>query len=183
MLKHSLTNKDKAELVADCAVCGPRVPIRLNGRYGIVCLEARRERSRRYKQQNPEKVKAAKAASNPSTHRLSLRNGELDTCVVCGEVQPVQWGRGWMCPTIPKEKGWVVTDVVNVRPRQIDPALRAEIYAAGMHIENGETSLACDAENAIPGWKTLGSTEPAVRVGGFPVRPEYAVLYGSGSHR
>jgi hypothetical protein len=179
---HSLTKKNKVDLVADCSVCGPRVPIRLNGRYGIVCLEARRERSRRYKQQNPEKVKAAKAAANPSTHRLELRNGSLDTCTECGEVQPVRWGRGWMCPTIPKEKGWIVTETMNVRPRRIDPAVREEIHATGMHVEQTPAALAVESENAVPGWTTIGSLAPAVKTGaGFSVRPEYAVLYGSGS--
>ena len=182
MPKHSLTNKDKAELVADCSVCGPRVPIRLNGRYGIVCLEARRERSRRYKQQNPEKVRAGRAAANPSTHRLSLRTGELDTCVVCGEVQPIPWGRGWMCPTIPKEKGWVVTETMNVRPRRLDVAVLEELRSAGMHVENAPSALPVETENAIPGWKTLGSYDSTIKNGqGFTVRPEYATLYGSGS--
>lgn len=181
-MMHSLTNKDKAELVADCSVCGPRVPIRLNGRYGIVCLEARRDHSRRWKQQNPEKVRVKKAAANPSTHRLTLRNGELDTCVECGEVQPVRWGRGWMCPTIPAEKGWIVTEVMNVRPRQLDPGFAAELRDGGMHVETAPSALPVETENAVPGWKTLGSADPVVKTGaGFTVRPEYAVLYGSGS--
>ena len=181
-MKHSLTNKDKAELVADCSVCGPRVPIRLNGRYGIVCLEARREKSRRYRQANPEKVRAAKAAANPSTHRLSLRNGEPDTCVICGPVQPVRWGRGYMCPTIPTEKGWVMTDVMNVRPRRLDPTLREELVAAGMHVESTPSPLPVEIENVVNGWTTLGSTDQIVKTGqGFTVRPEYAALYGSGS--
>ena len=181
-MKHSLTNKDKAELVADCSVCGPRVAIRLNGPYGIVCLEARREKSRSWKERNPEKVKAARTAANPSTHRLTLRNGEPDTCVVCGDVQPVKWGRGYMCPTIPQEKGWIVTDVLNVRPRRLDPQLREDLAAAGMHVETAPSPLPAEVENAIPGWKTLGSTDPVVKNGqGFSVRPEYAALYGSGS--
>ena len=178
-MKHSLTNKDKAALTADCSVCGPAVPIRLNGRYGIVCLEARRERARRYKQQNPEKVKAGRTAAIPSIHRLSLRNGEPDTCVICGPVQPVRWGRGYMCPTIPAEKGWVMTDVMNVRPRPIDPVLRAELAAAGMHVETAPSPLPTETENAVTGWTTLGSMDP-VRPG-ITVRPEYAALYGSGS--
>jgi hypothetical protein len=181
-MKHSLTNKNKVDLVADCSICGPQVPIRLNGRYGIVCLEARRERARRYKQENPEKVRAGRAAANPSTHRLSLRNGEPDTCVVCGEVQPIRWGRGWMCPTIPEEKGWVMTDTMHVRPRRLDVALLEELRAAGMHVETAPSALPAEVENAVPGWKTLGSYAPAVKTGqGFTVRPEYAALYGSGS--
>lgn len=181
-MKHSLTNKDKVELVADCSVCGPRVPIRLNGPYGIVCLEARRDRSRRWKQENPEKARVSRAAANPSTHRLSLRNGEPDTCVVCGPVQPMKWGRGYMCPTIPAEKGWIMTDVMNVRPRRIDPALKAELDAAGMHIETAPSALPVETENAVPGWTTLGSLDPVVKNGmGFSIRPEYARLYGAGS--
>jgi len=183
-MKHSLTNKDKAELVADCSVCGPRVPIRLNGRYGIVCLEARRERSRSWKQRNPEKAKASRAAANPSTHRLSLRNGEPDTCVVCGPVTPVKWGRGFMCPTIPAEKGWIMTDVLNVRPRPLDPTLREELRAAGSHVETSPSPLSVEIENVVPGWRTLGSADPVVKIReGITIRPEYAVLYGSGDHR
>jgi hypothetical protein len=110
-MKHSLTNKDKAALTADCSVCGPAVPIRLNGRYGIVCLEARREKARRYKQAHPERVRQQKLAASPSPHRLDLRTGEADTCAVCGPVQPKAWGRGWICPTVISEKGWKVTQV------------------------------------------------------------------------
>jgi len=110
-MKHSLTNKDKAELVADCSVCGPRVPIRLNGRYGIVCLEARRAAGRNYKKAHPERVRQSKANANPSTHRLEKRDGGPDSCSQCGDVQPQAWGRGWICPTIIKEKGWTVTQV------------------------------------------------------------------------
>lgn len=105
-MKHSLTNKDKAALVADCSVCGPRVPIRLNGRYGIVCVTARREARRNYKKAHPERARAQKVSATPSLHRLTLRNGEADTCAVCGDVQPVAWGRGWMCPVLHTEKRW-----------------------------------------------------------------------------
>ena len=189
-MKHSLTNKDKAELVADCSVCGPKVPIRLNGRYGIVCVEARREARNRYKQSHPEQTQRQKAASNPSTHRLTLKNGELDTCATCGEVQPVRWGRGWMCPTIPKERGWSVSETKNIRPRPIDPLLREEIHAAGMHVESGPSPLSDEIENAVPGWVTLGP--PATKQGTAHysdpwrgrqvyIKPEYAELYGSGS--
>lgn len=189
-MKHSLTNKNKVDLVADCSVCGPRVPIRLNGRYGIVCLEARRERSRRYKRDNAPRVQAAKAASNPSTHRLTLKNGDLDTCAECGEVQPVRWGRGWMCPTIPKERGWSVSETKNVRPRPIDPLLREELITTGMHVETGPSSLPTETENVVPGWVTLGppATKPGSAHYSDPwqgrqvyVKPEYAELYGSGS--
>lgn len=180
-MKHSLTNKDKTELVADCSVCGPRVPIRLNGRYGIVCLSARRERSRSWKERNPEKARLSRAAANPSTHRLSLRTGEADTCAVCGPVEPIRWGRGYMCPTIPAEKGWIVTDVVNVRPRQLDPAFTAELRDNGMHVESAPSPLPVEIENAVPNWTTLGSLDPVVKTAGFSVRPEYAALYGSGS--
>jgi hypothetical protein len=110
-MKHSLTNKDKAALVADCSVCGPQVPIRLNGRYGIVCLEARRQAGRNYKKAHPERVRQQKLAARPSPHRLDLRTGEADTCTVCGPVQPTPWGRGWICPTVISDKGWKVTQV------------------------------------------------------------------------
>lgn len=188
-MNHSLTNKDKAELKATCSVCGPEVPIRRNGKYGFVCLEARREKSRRYKQNNPAKVKATKAASNPSTHRLTLRNGDLDTCAVCGEVQPVAWGRGWMCPTIPEEKGWTVVPVMNVRPRMLSIALLEELDSAGMHVEPGASALPTEIENVVPGWKTLGPASSPAGVAQYAdpwrgrpvyVDPQYAALYGSG---
>lgn len=154
-MKHSLTNKDKAALTGDCSVCGPGVPVRTSGR-GFICLESRRSSSRNYKQANQSKVQAAKSASNSSTHRLTLRNGDLDTCAECGEVQPVAWGRGWMCPTIPQERGWNITRTMNVRPRKIDPDLREEIRAAGMHIETTPSELPTETESVVPGWKTLG---------------------------
>ncbi|KJK12561.1 hypothetical protein UB45_07740 [Terrabacter sp. 28] len=105
-MKHSLTNKDKAALTADCSVCGPAVPIKLNGRYGIVCVEARRQARRNYKKAHPERARAQKAASTPSLHRLTLRNGDPDTCAICGPVQPKPWGRGYMCPKLHEEKRW-----------------------------------------------------------------------------
>lgn len=105
-MKHSLTNKDKPALTADCSVCGPQVPIRLNGRYGIVCVEARRQARRNYKKAHPERARAQKVGATTSTHRLALRNGDPDTCAICGPVQPVAWGRGYMCPVLHAEKRW-----------------------------------------------------------------------------
>ena len=188
-MKHSLTNKDKVELVADCSACEARVPIRYAGR-GFVCLEARREARRRYRQNHPEQSKRQKAAANPSTHRLELRNGEPDTCVVCGPVQPVRWGRGWMCPTIPKEKGWNVTEMTNVRPRRLEAGLRDEIHAAGLHVETGSSPLPTETENAVNGWVTLGppATKPGTAHYSDPwqgrqvyIKPEYALCYGAGA--
>jgi hypothetical protein len=197
---HSLTNKDKAQLVADCSVCGPRVPIKLNGRYGIVCVEARRQARRNYKQAHPDRARAGRTYS-PSAHKLSLRNGEKDTCSLCGDVQPVAWGRGWMCPTISTERGWTVTQVAptprcnlcskrflidgmcpscDIQERThstLDAGFLEEVYGAGMHIATAASWLETDTSSVVPGWKTLGSSSAAPTT----VRPEYAALYGSGS--
>lgn len=111
-MKHSLTNKNRVDLVADCSVCGPGVPIKLNGPYGIRCVKGHREARRNYKLAHPERARSQKAAATGSAHRLEKRTGEMDTCSVCGPVKPTAWGRGWMCPTILKERGWAVIQTV-----------------------------------------------------------------------
>jgi hypothetical protein len=106
-MKHSLANKDKVALTADCSVCGPASTIvKVGNGYG--CQLAVREAKRNYRKAHPERVRASKAL-NPATHKLTVKTGEADTCVVCGPVEPVAWGRGWMCPTIIRERGWTVT--------------------------------------------------------------------------
>ena len=186
-MKHSLTNKDRAQLLADCSVCGPRVAIRLNGRYGIVCLEARRAASRNYKKAHPERVRQQKLAASPSPHRLEVRTGEADTCQVCGPVQPKAWGRGWICPTVISDKGWKVTQVApqpqcSTCPAYLDrfgvcPRCSADqvqwmpdearskkrhLEMTGPYIAAGFTIADFETplpkdETAVPGWQTLGS--------------------------
>ena len=104
--RHSLTQKNVADRTAVCNLCGP-VAMVPAGR-GWACVQGRRESRRNYKKAHPDRVRASKAL-NPATHKLTVKTGETDQCVVCGEVQPVPWGRGWMCPTIIRERGWTVT--------------------------------------------------------------------------
>jgi hypothetical protein len=203
-MKHSLTNKNKPELVADCSVCGPAAPIKLNGKYGVVCVEARRVARRNYKKAHPDRARAGRAY-NPSAHQLTEKTGKADTCVLCGPVTPKAWGRGWICPTILTEKGWTSSqteptprcplcskrflDAAGKCPscdaeyedlvEGLDPGFLTEIYEAGMHIETAASWLETDTTPAVHGWKTLGSTAPVTETP--KVRPEYASLYGSGS--
>lgn len=204
-MKHSLTNKDTAALVGDCSVCGTGVAIVKVGN-GHGCRLAVRQAKRNYKTAHPDRARAGRA-HNPSNHRLTVKTGEMDNCAMCGDVQPVPWGRGWMCPTIIKERGWTVTQVAptpkcklcsqrflidglcpkcDAEPEDLteglDPAFLAEVYGAGMHIETAASWLETDTTSAVPGWKTIGSSNPVVKNGaGFTIRPEYAALYGSGS--
>ena len=208
-MKHSLTNKDKAELLADCSVCGPRVPIRLNGRYGIVCLEARRQATRNYKKAHPERVRQQRANASHSPHMLTLRTGAVDTCSQCGEVQPQAWGRGWICPTIITEKGWKVTQVApqpqcSTCNTYLDrrgacarcagdewswmPAeARAKVRhhdAAAPYIAAGYTIADFETQLPVddqPAVPGWRTLGGAAPEDGFKVRPEYAALYGSGS--
>ena len=103
-MKHSLTNKDKVALTADCSVCGSNAPIVKNSKYGFACVVGRQEAKDRYKAAHPERVRQSKKRP-PSKHRLEKRNGEPDICAVCGPVTPVVMGRGWGCPNRAKELG------------------------------------------------------------------------------
>lgn len=103
-MKHSLTNKDKVAMTADCSVCGTAVAIVKNSKYGFACRTARREALDRFKEAHPERVRQMKKRP-PSKHRLTKRDGSPDTCAVCGPVQPVAVGRGYGCPVREKELG------------------------------------------------------------------------------
>lgn len=60
--KHSLVHKDKEALTGVCSVCGS-TKIARNGKYGFVCVVARREAQRRFRSANPEKVKQQRNAA------------------------------------------------------------------------------------------------------------------------
>ena len=205
--KHSLSDKDTVALTATCSTCGEGAAIRKNGRYGYVCLIARRMRKKQWAQAHPDRARASRSSA-PSPHRLENKDGGKDTCAICGPVQPVAWGRGWMCPTISKNwtnvasapaprcgrcNGWLTAENVCVRceaaksqVRNLHPDFINEVYAAGMHLETEPGFLPTGIENAVPGWKTLGSDQPVKadwprNSQGYPVNPRYARLYGSGS--
>ena len=91
-------------MTATCAVCGPSVQITGNGRNRYACAEARRLSQLAFRQAHPDRVRESKKRP-PSAHRLTLRNGEPDTCAVCGPVEPKPMGRGYGCPNRAAELG------------------------------------------------------------------------------
>lgn len=101
-MKHRLTEKDKQALTATCSICGPGVKIRRNGKYGFACVVGKREALKRWALAHPEKARERRK-HKPSPHRLKARDGGLDLCAICGAVNPVAWGRGWMCPNRARE--------------------------------------------------------------------------------
>lgn len=135
---HRLTEKDKVALTATCSICGPAVRIAKNGKYGFVCVVGRREAKKRWAKAHPEKAKENRRF-RASPHRLEVRDGSPDRCPICGPVEPVAWGRGWMCPTRAAE--------LNRRPAaaptpKCPKCLTLFVTAAG-------TCLACDDREAV----------------------------------
>lgn len=208
-MKHSLTNKDKAALTADCSVCGTAVAIARNGKYGFVCREGRKAATRRYKQAHPDRVREQK--NRPaSKHRLTKRDGTPDTCAVCGPVEPKPMGRGYGCPNRAVELGWKVfpeapqprcllcrtfldrmgacpkcdddfTDLdEKYLPAESRPAQR--LYRPELGWLEGFAILNVDAPYVLD----ERPADPSLKVIGSHepwtgVKPEYAKLYGSGS--
>lgn len=197
-IRHSLTNRDEAALKATCSVCGPGADILLNGQRGFVCATAKREGRARYKQAHPDRAKENRRFK-PSSHRLQSRKGGADICAICGPVESIAHGWGYMCPNRAKELGWKpeeapaplcptcksrhldkmgacplcdepLPDYDRRRPGQEwDPY--DEFYEAGLSVRDDFADLEDEIETAVPGWKTLGFHDTGVR-------PEYAALYG-----
>ena len=184
--KHSLSAKDKTALTADCSVCGPAVEIRRNGKYGFVCMVARREARKNWRRAHPARSRSNYATSG---HSLERRDGLPDVCSKCGPVTVAPWGRGWACANLLAEKKW--------RPTQISPDpkcgvcnklwlvngmcpdcdappepeyvqlrnpdwLETHLKINGLTIQSTETDLPMTIESAVHGWKTLGSAETKV---------------------
>lgn len=184
-------------MVATCSVCGDRVKIRRNGR-GFVCVQGNREARARYKEAHPDRAKRDRAFK-PSSHRLQNRKGGADICAICGPVESIAHGWGYMCPNRAAELGWKaeeaptplcptckkrhldkmgacplcdepLPDYDRKRPGQEwDPY--DEFYEAGLSVRDEFADLEDEIESAVPGWKTLGYQDTGVR-------PEYAKLYG-----
>lgn len=197
-LRHRLTDKNRERMTAVCSICGPGTEIRKNGKYGYVCMTARREARRNWKKAHPR----AKDWTR-SEHRLERRDGMPDQCSKCGAVEVKAWGRGWICANLVAEKKWTVTQLEPtpkcrlcnrlwlvdgkcpgcdappepdlIQRRSVD-WFEAHLVANGLTIHAAETTLLHEQESVVPGWKTLGSAtaEPP------KIRPEYAALYGSG---
>lgn len=104
-MPHRLSDKNLDALTATCSVCGAGARIRKNGESGYVCVVANRQARSRYRQAHPERT-ASDRKFKPSKHRLQNRKGGSDTCVICGPVQSVAIGWGYMCPTRAAELNW-----------------------------------------------------------------------------
>ena len=68
------------------------------------CREARRQARLNYKIAHPGRVGMA----TRSKHRLSEREGTQAICAICGPVEAVVKGRGYMCRNRAHELGWTV---------------------------------------------------------------------------
>lgn len=154
--QHRLSNVDLTAMTADCEVCG-EVELEKKGKRGVRCKEAGRELRRRYKQRNSP-------TSGPSRH--SLHGGT--TCPVCGPVEPVPWGRGFMCPNRALELGWRPADAISPRCHRCDTFLiagvcqfctpvRADIRD-GMHVD--ELPLTGRTESVVDDWRVIGPPIP-----------------------
>lgn len=102
--RHSLGDLDTQALTATCTRCGPGSKIRPIGK-GWACATGRREAQRRYRQSHPDR-QAATRKFNPSRHRLQGRKGGADICAICGPVESVPQGWGYMCPNRAAEMNW-----------------------------------------------------------------------------
>lgn len=92
--RHSLSQRDPEARTAVCSICGP-VGIYRAGR-GFVCANKQREMNRRWAERNPGN--AAASRQKPGAHRITDQGGSTGyTCVLCGPVDVVPWGRGWTC--------------------------------------------------------------------------------------
>lgn len=93
--RHSLTDRDDVARTATCAVCGP-VSTAVAGR-GWVCATKKAANARRWAVEHPDLAKANRNASSP--HRLigkRVKDG-FGLCPLCGDIDIVAYGRGWIC--------------------------------------------------------------------------------------
>ena len=207
-MAHSLTEHDHAGLTAKCSVCGPATRIAKNGKYGYVCVTARREAKRRWRAAHPAKSRADKNRP-PSKHRLEKRDGSPDTCKICGPVTPVVIGRGWGCPNRAKEMG---RTSFPAEPQPRCPICRtyldrfggcakcdddlSDLETAFIPNESRRAPIATLADEyerngfTIQSFEPWLNDEPESAVKGWKtlgsaepwkgVRPEYAALFGAG---
>ena len=93
--RHTLTLKDVEARTATCSQCGP-VQIAKSGR-GWMCALKKKGVTRLWAASNPEAAKANRSSSSP--HRLlgkRVRDG-FGLCPLCGDIDIVPYGRGWIC--------------------------------------------------------------------------------------
>lgn len=154
--KHRLSNIDKTPMTADCEFCGEGVPIESDGDKGVRCKLAAREIRRRYKKRNSVRQSRSKHA---------LKGGTV--CPICGPVEPVPWGRGYMCPNRAQQLGFK-KGAPDPRCNLCDSFLiggvciyctpwRIEI-PDGFHV--GELGLTARSESVVPGWRVIGPPLP-----------------------
>ena len=93
--RHALTERDDVSRTATCAVCG-EVGISRSGR-GWICGVKKKEDARLWVLKNPGAAKASRSSS--SAHRLigkRVKDG-FGLCPLCGDIDIVAYGRGWVC--------------------------------------------------------------------------------------
>lgn len=96
---HSLSNADRDTRTADCAVCGPQVPIRVRNRKGhgdIECATRVRERKRRWNQKQGPGPRHATKTRDRIREKYKITRDDYDRmvsdqqgrCAICHSEHP-----------------------------------------------------------------------------------------------